>query len=58
MVRFPLQMVPVVDLGASVPKDLAHFCDDAHLTAEGNASVAQAVLASILRDGKLPSRSK
>ncbi|MEZ0227455.1 MAG: SGNH/GDSL hydrolase family protein [Planctomycetota bacterium] len=49
--------VPVVDLAASVPKDLRHFVDDAHMTAEGNVSVAEAVLATILKDGKLIDRA-
>ncbi len=53
-----LYKVPVVDLAASVPKDLAHFCDDAHLTAAGNVSVADAIMATIFKDGKLPGRSR
>lgn len=48
---------PVVDLAAAVPRDLLHFSDDAHLTADGNASVADAILATILKDGKLPARA-
>ena len=44
----------VVDTAAAVPKDLIHFVDDAHLTAEGNARIADAILATILKDGKLP----
>ncbi len=49
--------VPVVDLAAHVPKDLHHFVDDAHMTAEGNSSVADAVLEYILKDGKLLQRT-
>jgi hypothetical protein len=53
-----LYRIPVVDLAAAVPRDLAHFCDDAHLTAAGNVSVADAILETVFKDGKLPGRAK
>jgi hypothetical protein len=48
--------VLLVDLDHAVPKDLADFCDDAHLTARGNERVATAVIDAIWKDGKLPGR--
>ncbi|HZU95740.1 MAG TPA: hypothetical protein VFF73_03460, partial [Planctomycetota bacterium] len=44
----------LVDLATSVPKDLTHFIDDAHLTAEGNKSVADAILSSVFAGGLPP----
>jgi lysophospholipase L1-like esterase len=44
----------LVDLATAVPKDLSHFIDDAHLTAEGNKSVADAILATVFAAGLPP----
>ncbi len=46
----------LVDLATAVPKDLVNFLDDAHLSAEGNRSVARAIMASAFADG-LPAHS-
>jgi hypothetical protein len=38
----------LIDAAADVPRDLAHFVDDAHLTSKGNEAVASSVLEAIL----------
>lgn len=46
----------LVDLAKSVPKDLEHFTDDAHLSAPGNASVADSILDAVSKEGLPPRR--
>ncbi len=47
----------LVDAAAEVPRDLAHFVDDAHLTSKGNEAVAASVLKAILGEkNELPRR--
>ena len=46
--------VRFVDLDAAVPKDLEHFYDDCHYTAQGNQRVAAALSEALLREGELP----
>jgi lysophospholipase L1-like esterase len=49
------QGVILIDAAEAVPRDLAHFVDDVHLTSKGNEDEAKAVLGAILgADGKLP----